>query len=94
MRPNPAIMCSMCAATGYHARDGENRRIKNIPIDEGTCLRTERAFTFMFAEDPFFPLFIAFRRHHTSVRIFVDLMLFYFGATLEEAVQIYEKELI
>lgn len=66
---------------------------KNIPIDEGTCLRTERAFTFIFAEDPFFPLFIAFRRHHTSVRIFVDLMLFYFGATLEEAVQIYEKEL-
>lgn len=66
---------------------------KNIPIDEGTCLRTERAFTFIFAEDPFFPLFVALRRHHTSVRIYVDLMLFYFGATLREAVEIYEKEL-
>ena len=66
---------------------------KNIPIDEGTCLRTERAFTFIFAEDPFFPLFVAFRRHHTSVRIYVDLMLYYFGASLKEAVHIYEKEL-
>lgn len=66
---------------------------KNIPIDEGTCLRTERAFTFIFAEDPFFPLFVALRRHHTSVRIYVDLMLFYFGATIRDAVEIYEKEL-
>lgn len=66
---------------------------KQIPIEEGTCLRTERSFTFIFAEDPFFPLFVAFRRHHTSVRIYVDLMLFYYGATLEEAVNIYEKEL-
>ena len=66
---------------------------KNVPILEGTCLRTERAFQFIFAEDPFFPLFVAFRRHHTSVRILVDLQLFYFGATLEEAIQIYEKEL-
>ncbi|MFR8003894.1 MAG: DUF885 family protein [Hydrogeniiclostridium sp.] len=66
---------------------------KQVPIGEGTCLRTERAFTFIFAEDPFFPLFVAFRRHHTSVRVYVDLMLYYFGATLEEAVQIYEKEL-
>ena len=66
---------------------------KQVPIGEGTCLRTERAFTFIFAEDPFFPLFVAFRRHHTSVRVYVDLMLYYFGATLEEAVEIYEREL-
>ena len=66
---------------------------KSIPIEEGTCLRTERAFTFIFAEDPFFPLFVAFRRHHTSVRILVDLQMYYFGATLEDAVKIYEKEL-
>ncbi len=66
---------------------------KQIPILEGICLRTEQAFKFIFAEDPFFPPFVAFRRHHTSVRIYVDLMLFYFGATLEEAVQIYEREM-
>ena len=66
---------------------------KQVPICEGTCLRTERAFTFIFAEDPFFPLFVAYRRHHTSVRIYVDLMMFYFGVSLEEAVEIYEREL-
>ena len=51
------------------------------------------AFEFVFEEDPFFPLFVAYRRHHASVRIYVDLMLFYYGATLEEAVKVYEKEL-
>lgn len=66
---------------------------KLIPVLEGTCLRTERAFQFLFAEDPFFPLFVAYRRHHASVRIRVDLMLFYYGATLEEAVSLYRKEL-
>ena len=35
----------------------------------------------------------AFRRHHASVRILVDLQLYYFGATLEDAVKIYEEEL-
>ena len=66
---------------------------KLVPVLEGTCLRTERAFEFVFEVDPFFPLFVAYRRHHASVRIYVDLMLFYYGATLEEAVKVYEKEL-
>ena len=66
---------------------------KLIPLLEGTCLRTERAFQFLFAEDPFFPLFVAYRRHHGSVRIRVDLMLFYEGASLEEAVKVYQEEL-
>lgn len=66
---------------------------KSVPLEEGTCIRTERAFTFIFAEDPFFPLFVAFRRHHASVRILVDLQLYYFGATLEDTVKIYEEEL-
>lgn len=66
---------------------------KMTPILEGTCLRTERAFQFIYGEDPFFPLFVAYRRHHASTRIYVDLMMYYYGATLEEVVQIYEKEL-
>ena len=66
---------------------------KLIPVLEGTCLRTERAFQFLFAEDPFFPLFVAYRRHHASVRIKVDLMLFYEGAALEAAVKLYQEEL-
>lgn len=66
---------------------------KMTPILEGTCLRTERAFQFIFGEDQFFPLFVAYRRHHASTRIYVDLMMYYYGATLEEVVQIYEEEL-
>lgn len=66
---------------------------KLVPLLEGTCLRTERAFEFIFGEDPFFPLFVAYRRHHASVRIYVDLMMFYYGATLEDVVKIYEEEL-
>ena len=66
---------------------------KLVPLLEGTCLRTERAFEDTFPEDPYYPLFVAYRRHHTSVRIFVDLQLFYFGATVGEAVDIYRREL-
>ena len=66
---------------------------KNVPLHEGTCLGTERAFEFVFAEDPFYPLFVAYRRHHTSVRIKVDLWLRYFGKTIGEAVDLYQQEL-
>ncbi|MBQ6929342.1 MAG: DUF885 family protein [Oscillospiraceae bacterium] len=66
---------------------------KNVPLHEGTCLRTERVFEFVFAEDPFYPLFVAYRRHHTSVRIKVDLWLRYFGKTIGDAVDLYQQEL-
>ena len=66
---------------------------KRVPLLEGTCLRTERAFEDLFSEDPFFPLFVAYRRHHASVRICADLMLFYEGASLAEVVELYEQEL-
>lgn len=66
---------------------------KLVPLLEGTCLRTERAFEDLFSEDPFFPLFVAYRRHHASVRICADLKLFYYGSSLEEVIQLYEKEL-
>ena len=66
---------------------------KNIPLHEGTCLRTERVFEFVFGEDPFYPLFVAYRRHHTSVRIKVDLWLRYLGKTIGDAVDLYQKEL-
>ncbi|MEE3487215.1 MAG: DUF885 family protein [Bulleidia sp.] len=63
------------------------------PLLEGTCLRTERAFEWIYGEDPFFPLFVAYRRHHASVRILVDLMMFYYGASLQTVVDIYQREL-
>ena len=66
---------------------------KHIPLIEGTAHRTERAFEWIFAEDPWFPLFVSYRRHHTSVRIKADLMLFYFGNTVEEVTQLYMDEL-
>lgn len=66
---------------------------KYIPLLEGTAHRTERAFEFIYGEDPFFPLFVAYRRHHTAVRIKADLMLRYFGNTIEEVTQLYMKEL-
>ena len=66
---------------------------KLVPLLEGTCLRTERAFEGLYEEDPFFPLFVAYRRHHASVRIYVDLMMFYYGATLGEVIKIYQDEL-
>ena len=48
---------------------------------------------FVFSEDPFYPLFVAYRRHHTSVRIKVDLWLRYFGKTIGDAVDLYQQEL-
>ena len=69
------------------------RGAKYIPLIEGVAHRTERAFEWIYAEDPWFPLFVSYRRHHTSVRIKADLMLFYFGNTVEEATRLYMDEL-
>ena len=66
---------------------------KSIPLMEGMCHRTEHAFEFIYGEDPFYPLFVAYRRHHTAVRIQADLMLYYYGRPIGEVVQLYEKEL-
>ncbi len=66
---------------------------KSTPISEGTCLRSERVFEFVFPEDPFYKLFVAYRRHHTSVRIKADLMLRYFGNTIGEVTKLYMDEL-
>mgnify|MGYP000891899331 CR=1 FL=1 len=66
---------------------------KYIPIMEGTAHRSERAFEFIFAEDQFYPLFVAYRRHHTSVRIKADLWMRYFGKPIGSAVKLYMDEL-
>lgn len=66
---------------------------RSTPLTEGTCVRTERVFEFVFPEDQFYPLFVAYRRHHTSVRIKVDLYLHYFHRPVDDAVQLYVDEL-
>lgn len=66
---------------------------KADPIIEGTAHRSEQVFESIFAEDPYFPLFTAYRRHHTSVRIKADLILRYENGTIGEAVDLYRREL-
>ncbi len=66
---------------------------RSTPLMEGTCLRSERVFEFNFPEDPFYPLFVAYRRHHTSVRIKTDLYLHYFNRPVDDAVELYMEEL-
>lgn len=65
----------------------------NIPLIEGTAIRSETAFMDVYADDPFYPLFAAYRRHHAAVRIRADLMLFEEQCEEEEAVRLYEEEL-
>lgn len=66
---------------------------RSTPLMEGTAHRSERVFEFVFPEDPFYPLFVAYRRHHTAVRIKADLYLHYFNRPVEDAVQLYMDEL-
>jgi uncharacterized protein (DUF885 family) len=66
---------------------------RSTPLQEGTALRSERVFEFVFPEDQFYPLFVAYRRHHTAVRIKADLYLHYFHRPAEDAVNLYMEEL-
>ncbi len=63
------------------------------PLQEGTCLRTERVFEFVFPEDPFYPLFVAYRRHHGATRIKVDLYLHYYNRPFKDAMNLYVEEM-
>lgn len=67
--------------------------VKDVPIIEGTAHRSERVFEFVYPEDPFYPLFVAYRRHHTAVRIKADLMLRYYGNPVKDVVKLYMDEL-
>lgn len=69
------------------------RGAKHTPISEGTPHRSEELFEFVFAEDPYYPLFVAYRRHHTAVRIKADLMLRYYGKPIRDVVQLYMDEM-
>lgn len=66
---------------------------RSTPLMEGTCLRSERVFELAFPEDRFYPLFVAYRRHHTATRIKADLYLHHFGRPVDDAVQLYMDEL-
>ena len=67
------------------------RGARHIALLEGTAHRSEDVFSFIFDEDPFFPLFVAYRRHHTAVRVKADLMLRYQGRPADEVAALYES---
>ena len=67
--------------------------VRSTPLIEGTAHRSETLFEFIYPEDPFYPLFTAYRQHHTAVRIKADLMLRYFGRPIRDAVKLYMDEL-
>ncbi len=60
------------------------------PLNEGIAHRSETLLQHIFPE-PAFPLFVAYRRLHTAVRIKVDLALHHFGKPLEEGDRIYQE---
>lgn len=66
---------------------------KSDAIIEGTAHRSEQLFENIFAEDPTFPLFTAFRRFHTAIRIKADLWLRYENRPIGEVVDLYQREL-
>ncbi|MBP8613948.1 MAG: DUF885 family protein [Firmicutes bacterium] len=66
---------------------------RGVPTLEGSAHRSERLMEFIYPDDPFYPLFVAYRRHHTSVRIKADLWLRYFGRPFDDVVDLYVREL-
>ncbi len=66
---------------------------KRVPLHEGMCHRTERLMEYIYDDDPFYPLAVAYRRHHTSVRIKADLYMQYFGRPVEDAIKLYMNEM-
>ncbi len=66
---------------------------RGVPTLEGSAHRSERLMEFIYPDNPFYPLFVAYRRHHTSVRIKADLWLRYFGRPFDDVVDLYVQEL-
>ncbi len=64
------------------------------PLSEGIAVRTETLMQDIFSE-PAFPVFVAYRRLHTALRIWVDLVLHHFGAPEREeaAVALYVEHM-
>ena len=63
---------------------------KAAPLSEGVAHRSERLLENIFEEEAF-PLFVAYRRLHTAVRIWVDLQMHHFGGTRGDAIELYQR---
>ncbi|HYM68376.1 MAG TPA: DUF885 family protein [bacterium] len=67
---------------------------RTAPLSEGMAVRTETLMQDIFNE-PAFPLFVAYRRLHTALRIWVDLVLHHFRSPqpVEAAVALYVEHM-
>jgi uncharacterized protein (DUF885 family) len=63
-----------------------------VPLSEGICMRSETLMQDIFG-DPVYPLFVLYRRLHTSVRIWADLVLHHFKEGEERAKELYVRYL-
>ncbi len=63
-----------------------------VPLSEGVCMRSETLMQDIYG-DKTYPLFTAYRRLHTAVRIMADLAIFQFNQGEEAAVELYMKYL-
>lgn len=61
-------------------------------LSEAVCIRTETLMQDIFGE-PAFRVFVAYRRLHTAVRIWVDLLLHHFRQGPEQAAELYVRYL-
>ncbi len=62
------------------------------PFGEALCMRTEKLLQDIF-DDGRFPLFVLYRRLHTAVRVWVDLLLHHQGASPQRAVDVYREQM-
>ncbi len=62
------------------------------PFGEALCMRSETLLQDIF-DDGRFPLFTRYRRLHTAVRVWVDLLLHHQGASPQRAADVYREQL-
>jgi len=65
---------------------------RSSSLNEGIAHRAEEQLQDLFPEKEF-PLFVAYRRLHTAVRIRVEMDLFVYGKSIDHAVDLYVKYL-
>lgn len=67
--------------------------VKPSPMLEGTAQRSESIFDFVFEDDPYYSVFVAYRRHQAAVRVKADILLGCEGWSAEEVIKLYMDEL-
>jgi len=66
----------------------KSRMSRSVQLGEGVAHRAEEKYQDIF-DDPIFPLFVAYRRMHTALRVVIELMTHTEGKTVDDAVKMY-----